>query len=165
MKRRRKYLLCNLSFPVQVLLHSKTSSNQCCYLMAIKLQNQLLLFLWSQALLQKFLLQNSFANQKHNSEGYSHPPQLPCSLCPFPNPFKSGLQVLNVVFIKGSSGTPTVSTGPGISSDYPPLYSSDFIRVTTASMEQKCKYVKHNLSLMPLHACAQHFHRSGQARS
>lgn len=46
-------------------------------------------------------------------------------------------------FIKGNSGTSTVSTGPGISSDYPPLYSSDFIRVTRASTEQKCKYVKH----------------------
>lgn len=47
-------------------------------------------------------------------------------------------------FIKGNSGTPTVPTGPGISPDYPALYSSDFIRVTTASSEKKCRYVKHN---------------------
>lgn len=71
-----------------------------------------------------------------------HSSPAPCA--PSPSLFKFGLQVLNVDFIKGNSGTPTVSTGSGISSDYPPLYSSDFIRVTTASTEQKCKYVKHN---------------------
>lgn len=68
MKYNRKQLLRSLSFPVQALLHRNNSTNQCCHLLAIKQQNQLLLFLWSQSFLLKFLVQNHFASQKHDSE-------------------------------------------------------------------------------------------------